>query len=409
MTSDIPSTETTIPVDIDRAPLVMDAASTEQPATPPTPVATVQPVVAIKATGITKAAPKPDPKPDPTIKPAPSPEVVATRRTPLHNFLLSAWQMLQTLIAKWYDDRILQQAAALSYFTIFSIAPLLIIVVAIAGLVLGHNAVQADVLTQVEALVGKDGAQLVTTMVNSLSQPAASIPAAILGFVALVLGAIGVFGQLKASLNQIWHAPIRQSAGPVKDLLDVARQVALLLLTVLVMGLLILMSLLIDAVLSSIGTFVNTHIGDPLLISAPLWSLVNLGISFTLTTLMFAAIYKILPDVAIAWKDVWFGSILTASLFTLGKFLIGLYLGRSSVTSAYGAAGSLVVILLWVNYSAQIFFIGAEFTHIYALRYGSAAWQQRHPNAYQTLMAAKQNPTAAEAIPATPGEVTQAG
>ena len=291
--------------------------------------------------------------------------------------------MLQTLVAKWYEDRILQQAAALSYFTIFSIAPLLIIVVAVAGILLGHNVVQADVLKQIEALVGKDGAQLVSTMVDSISRPAASIPAAILGFIALILGAIGVFGQLKASLNQIWHAPSRPSAGVQKDLLDVVRQIALLLLMVLVMGLLILLSLVVGALLSAIGIFVNSQIGDPLLVSAPFWSLINFMLSLGLTTLLFAAVYKILPDVAIKWKDVWFGSFLTACLFTLGKFLIGLYLGRSGVTSAYGAAGSLVVILLWVNYSAQIFFIGAEFTHIYALRYGSAAYQQRHPNAHK--------------------------
>jgi membrane protein len=286
--------------------------------------------------------------------------------------------MVQALVSKWNEDRILQQAASLSYYTIFSIAPLLIIMIAIAGIVLGHNVVQADVTTQIEGLVGKDGAQLINTIIKSINQPAASIPAAILGFIALILGAIGVFGQLKSSLNQIWRAPIRPSAGLIKDLIDLFRQSAILMLMVVVMGLLIMLSVIVSAVLSSIAGFVDTQIGDPLRVSTALWSMVNFWVSIGLMTLLFAAIFKILPDVAIKWKDVWIGSFLTAALFTLGKYLIGLYLGRSGVTSAYGAAGSLVIILLWVNYSAQIFFLGAEFTHIYTLRYGSAAYQQRH-------------------------------
>jgi len=325
-----------------------------------------------------KVDPRPLPRSDPAIASVTSPEIAVALRSPLHILLLNIWQMLQTLVSKWNEDRILQQSAALSYFTIFSIAPLLIIVIAVAGLVLGHNTVQTDVLIQIESLVGKDGAQLINSMVKSISQPAASIPAAILGFIALVLGAIGVFGQLKASLNQIWRAPIRLSAGLRKDLLDLGRQSALLVLMVVVMGLLIMLSVIVSAGLSSVAGFVDTHLGDPLLVSITMWSMVNFVVSLGLTTLFFAAIFKILPDVAIKWKDVWFGSFLTAALFTLGKWLIGLYLGRSGVTSAYGAAGSLVVILLWVNYSAQIFFLGAEFTHIYTLRYGSAAWQQRH-------------------------------
>jgi len=278
----------------------------------------------------------------------------------------------QIIIVKWTEDRLPQQAAAISYYTFFSLAPLLIIIIAVAGLVLGRDIVQTGVMRQIQSIVGIDAANTIQSIVLAASRPAAGVPAAILGVIALIGGSLGVFGQIQSSLNQIWHVPNRPSAGFRKDALAAVQQQLILFLMVMVAGLLFLLTLASGTILTFVSTYIDAQLGNSIASAqTALWSLANFLIVLAITVLLFAAIYKILPQAPQSWRDVLVGAVLTAVLFSVGRLLIGLYLGRSGITSAYGAAGSLVVILLWINYSAQIFLLGAEFTYIYSTRYGT--------------------------------------
>jgi membrane protein len=269
--------------------------------------------------------------------------------------------LVKETFSEWSADKASRLAAALAYYTVFSLAPLLIIVIAIASVVFANA--QQQLLEQVQQLVGAEGAEQVRTMIEQTSQPSASIPATIIGVVTLLLGASGVFGQLQDSLNTIWEVQPK----PGRGILAVVKDRFLSFSMVLGIGFLLLVSLVVSTALSALTTVVGEELG----IAAAAGQVANIVISFAVTTLLFAMIYKVLPDVEIDWSDVWIGAAVTALLFTLGRFLIGLYLGRSAVGSAYGAAGSLVVILLWIYYSAQILFLGAEFTQVYARRHGS--------------------------------------
>lgn len=262
----------------------------------------------------------------------------------------------------WSSDNAARLAAALSYYTIFSIAPILIIAIAVAGFILGRQTVQTRLLAQIQSYVGKSAADLIRSMIQESNNSGASILATGLGIITLLLGASGLFGQLREALNAIW----RVEPGPSGSLLSTLSQRLLTFLMVLGVGLLLLFSLLLDTGISAVN-----HFSSGLLPGISLfWQIANQAVSFAIITLMFALIFKILPDTDIAWNDVWLGAIVTSLLFTIGKYLIGFYLGRAGTTSAYGAAGSLVLLLLWVYYSAQIFFFGAEFTQVYAKYYG---------------------------------------
>ncbi|HEX2908604.1 MAG TPA: YihY/virulence factor BrkB family protein [Phototrophicaceae bacterium] len=270
--------------------------------------------------------------------------------------------LLKTAFDEWNKDNAPRLAAALSYYTIFSIAPLLIVVVAIAGAVWGPEAVQGRLDEQIQGMIGAQGADLVQQMVQNARHPADNLIATLIGLATLLLGAAGLFVQLKGALNTVWEVqpPPQGIWGTIKTQL-------LSFTMVLGVGFLLLVSLVISAVIAALSNFINGMIGNVEFVL----QLLNFAISFSFITLLFALIYKFLPDIKIEWRDVWIGAAFTSLLFTIGKTLIGLYLGNSGVTSTYGAAGSLVIVLLWVYYSAQILLFGAEFTQVYARKYGS--------------------------------------
>jgi membrane protein len=284
----------------------------------------------------------------------------------------SVGAFLREVYAQWSGDRALTHGAALAYYTLFSLAPLLVLVIAIAGLAFGRAAAQGEIVTQMAGLVGEDGARMLEGMIVRASQPASGAIATVVSLATMFFGASGVVGQLQGSLNQIWEAP---PPAPTSSAVRHALQRrALALGMILGVGFLLLVSLVLSAALSALRDLVAQHLPIAAEVIPPL----NFAFSFLVITALFAMIYKVLPDVRLEWRDVWIGSAVTALLFSIGKSLIGLYLGRAGVTSVYGAAGSLVLVLLWIYYSAQLLFVGAEFTEVYARMYGS-----RRPEAAQ--------------------------
>ena len=255
--------------------------------------------------------------------------------------------------------------AALAYYTMFSIAPLLLIVVSVAGMFFGQEAARGEVFNQLERLMGAQGAAAVESLLLSASKPTESTLAAVIGTVALVVGATTVFAELQSALDRIWRAPARRISG----LWSLLRARLLSIGMIMGLGFLLMVSLLLSAALSAFEKWWSPAFGG----WATLAQVANVVVGFLLTTAIFAMIYKIMPRVQVAWRDVVVGAAVTALLFTVGKFLIGLYIGRAGVTSAFGAAGSLAVMLVWVYYSAQIFLMGAEFTWVYAHTFGSRA------------------------------------
>jgi membrane protein len=277
--------------------------------------------------------------------------------------LRAIWQLLKETFQEWSDDKASRLAAALAYYTIFSIAPLLIIVIAIAGAVFGEDAARGEIVRQIEGFVGRDGAEFIEIAIKNASMPQVGTIASVISIVVLLLAATGLFVELQDSLNTIWEVQPR----PGRAINNLIRKRFLSFLMVLGIGFLLLTSLVISAVLTAVTTyFTNLLPGTESIVQ-----LVNFLISFAITTVLFGLIFKVLPDVKITWKDVLIGAAITSLLFSFGRFLLGQYIAISSFASAYGAAGSLVVILAWVYYTAQILFFGAEFTQVYARRYGT--------------------------------------
>jgi membrane protein len=276
----------------------------------------------------------------------------------------SLWQFAKTVVTQWLEDQPFQLASSLSYYTLFSLAPLLIIAIAVAGLVFGREAAQNQVVETLRGLIGQDSAKAVQDMIeNASNKPRTGVISTILGVVALLFGAGGVVGQLQTSINMIWGVTAKSGQG----VWGIIRTRFLSFAMVLGIGFLLLVSLAITAFVAGLSQVMGSLLGGAKVIA----HVSELVVSFGLVTVLFAMIYKFLPDVQIRWRDVWIGAALTSVLFTIGKFLIGLYLGTSGVTSIFGAAGSLITVLLWVFYSALIFFLGAEFTQVYATHYGS--------------------------------------
>jgi membrane protein len=266
-------------------------------------------------------------------------------------------RVIRTALTEWKRDRAPKMAAALAYYTAFAVAPLLLIAIAVAGLVFGPDAARGAVVSELAGLVGPESAEAIQEILRSAWKPKSGIVATVLGAAALLLAASGVFGELQDSLNVLWKVRKRPGRGILGTLKD-----RFLSFTMVVgIGFLLLVSLVVTAMLEALGGALSAWGGGGLVVRA-----VNLVISFGVITLLFAAMFEVLPDAETRWKDALVGGAVTALLFTVGKFLIGLYLGKSSVGSAYGAAGSFVIFLLWVNYSAQIVFLGAEFTRAYA-------------------------------------------
>jgi membrane protein len=280
------------------------------------------------------------------------------------------FKLLKEAFSEWQEDKVSLLAAALAYYTVFSITPLLVIAIAIAGFVFGRDAAQGEIVQQINGLVGEQGAQAIEMGLANADKPQLGSIASIISLLILLIGASGVFAQLQEALNTVWNI----KAKPNRGIWQFIRKRLLSFGMVLAIGFLLLVSLILSAMLSGIGKLqINLLPGF-----TPLWQLLNFVISFGLIVLLFALIYKYLPDVKIRWQDVWVGAIITALLFTIGKFLIGLYLGRGSLGSAYGAAGSLIVFLAWVFYSAQILLFGAEFTQVYTRKYGTKIRPNKH-------------------------------
>ena len=276
------------------------------------------------------------------------------------------WRVYRVLIDSgkaWIAHRGASKGAALAFYTLFSMTPILILAIAVAGYFFGAEAAQGEIIAQLQGLVGPNGAQAIQAVLAAARDPASGLVAAFVSGVLLLVGATSVFTELKNSLDDLWGIEQPRQSG----IMTLLRTRILSFGIILVLAFLLLISLIVSAALSVLARYA----GDVWSSSAPALVTLSSFISFSVIACLFAVIYKMLPNVKLAWRDVWTGALVTASLFSLGKYVIGLYLGNSAVASGFGAAGSVIALLLWVYYSAQIFFLGAEFTRQYALRFGS--------------------------------------
>ncbi len=278
------------------------------------------------------------------------------------------YRLARQSVTAWIDDYAPSMGAAISYYTVFSIAPLLIIVIAVAGLVWGRDAVQGEIVAQLTGLIGQDGAIGVQALIESANKPAKGVLATLISVGVLLVGATTVFAELQSALDRVWDVPPSQKASGIWATL---RARLLSLGFILGLGFLLSVSLVFSAAVAALGGWANGLF--------PGWEvvlqIVNTAISLGISSLLFAMIFKLMPQARVSWRDVWVGAAVTAVLFEIGKALIGLYIGKSSVTSSFAAAGSLVVLLVWVYYSAQIFLLGAEFTWVFAHEHGSLRGQ----------------------------------
>ena len=280
-----------------------------------------------------------------------------------------AWTLLRQTFIEWYYDKVPQLGAALAFYTALSIAPLLVIALRVATIFFGEDAARGEIHHQIQSLVGEAGSKAVEDMLVNANQPAVGFSATALSLVTLFIGASSMFGQLQDSLNTIWKV----KPNPDRGWLATIHDRFLTFSMVLVIAFLLLVSLVISAVLSAIGVMLEQTRASWIVSPQTL----DLLISFTVVTVLFAMIFKILPDIKIAWSDVWRGAVVTAALFTVGKMAIGYYLGHSTMASSYGAAGSFIVLLVWLYYSAQILYFGAELTQVYARHFGSKTRQEK--------------------------------
>ena len=285
-----------------------------------------------------------------------------------HHWLMRLKFVLIESLSSWVDHRASSKGAALAFYTLFSMTPILVLAIVFAGYVFGVEAAQGEIVAQIQGLVGSNGAQVIQALLASARDPDSGRVTTLFASVLLLVGATSVFAELKDSLDEMWGIDKpRQSAFSV-----LLRTRLLSFGMVLVLAFLLLVSLVISATLNLLEHHAYGVLGS----SAADLSRISSFISFGVIACMFAVIYKTLPDAPLSWRDVWIGAVFTAGLFSLGKYVIGLYLGNSGVASSFGAAGSLIALLLWVYYSAQIFFLGAEFTRHYALWFGSLKYQR---------------------------------
>ncbi|MEO8446868.1 MAG: YihY/virulence factor BrkB family protein [bacterium] len=277
--------------------------------------------------------------------------------------LKDTWGLIVQTFYEFIDDKALKMSAALSYYASFSLGPLLIIIVSVAGFIFGDEAARGEIFKQINYLIGNDGAQMVETILKGASDKPTGIIATLLSLVFLLLGAIGIFVELQESLNVIWGVELR----PGRGIWGFVKTRLVSFSMIVATGFLLMISLLINTAISLFSSYLSgVFEGLP-----ELAQVFNVLSSFIVIALLFALIFKYLPDVMISWRYVWLGAFITSALFTLGKFLIGLYLGNSSYSSTYGAAASLVILFIWIYYSGVILFFGAEFTQVFRKRYGS--------------------------------------
>ncbi len=280
-------------------------------------------------------------------------------------------RLLKDTVQEWNEDNVPMLAAALAYYTVFSLAPLLLIAIAIAGAFLGEEAARGEVVAQFQGIVGRPAADAISALIDNANKPnSGGTIATIVSIAVLLFGASGVFGQLQMALNIIWEVKPK----PGRAVKSFIQSRFLSFAMVLVIGFLLLVSLVLTAILSLISGYFGNFVPGFLIVG----KILNFVISFGVITFLFAAIYKFLPDAKIPWSNLWVGAAVTAILFNIGRFLIGLYLENGSVSSSYGAAGSLIVILIWVFYSAQILLFGAEFTQVYSKYRGKPIQPSKH-------------------------------
>lgn len=279
------------------------------------------------------------------------------------------WALMKETVSAWSDDYAPSMGAALAFYTIFSIAPVLVIVLAIAGFMFGEEAARGELFSRIRAFLGDEAATAVQGIVREAGEPGRGIVAAVTGVAAMMIGATTVFAELQGDLNRIWRTPGESGGGWMQI---VTRRLTAFVL-VLGIALMLLLAIVASTALSVIGDWWSAYLGG--------WNIVlqvlNFAIIFAAITTAFALIYKYVPEAGVAWSDVWLGAAVTAVLFLIGRYLIGLYLSTAGVGSGFGAAGSLVILLMWVYYSAQVFLLGAEFTWVYAQRYGSRSGGKR--------------------------------
>ena len=306
-----------------------------------------------------------------------------------------SWNLLKATFSDFLEDKAMQLAAALAFYTIFSLGPVLIIVISIAGAIWGEEAARGELVEQFRGIAGDAGAQQIEQLIENAGQSDKGVVASIVGFVTLLIGATGVFGQLKESLNTIWEVQPK----PGRGLINLLTTRLLSFGMVLAIAFLLMATLVGSAVISAFGKYTGQYLPVP---EGVLYA-IDLVFSVGIITVLFAAIFKWLPDVQSGWRVVWMGAFVTAVLFAAGKFALGLYLGRSTVASVYGAAGSLIVILLWVYYSAIIFLFGAEFTQVYATMWGKEIRPAKHAMAMTAEARAQQGRVAKNATSARNG------
>jgi len=300
-------------------------------------------------------------------------------RKPLRCF---RWSDIRFLLVEsfgeWSRHKGSRLGASLAFYSLLSLTPLLLVVVSIAGLAFGEKAAEGQIVTQISGLVGHQGASAIQALLRSTRNPARGTLATAVGIATLLFGASGVLLELRDALNTIWEVPPNPSRG-LRSILVVFKERLFSFALVLAIGFLLLVSLVLNAWIAALGTYFSTVLPAP----EPLLHVANIVFSFLIVTGLFAAIYKTLPEVKLEWRDMLLGAAVTALLFTIGKFAIGLYLGKASFASAYGAAASVVILIVWVYYSGQIFFFGAEFTRAFSLRYGT------HPAARPEIVIAR--------------------
>lgn len=313
-----------------------------------------------------------------------------------------AWELPRDAFSAWVEDFAPSMGAALAYYTIFSLAPMLVIVIGIAGFFFGEQVAQGEIFVQLNDMVGATAASAIEALLQSVSEPGKGIIAATVGVVTLMIGATAVFGELQSALDRIWKVPNARRGG-IRDLLF---KRLLSFGMVLGLGFMLLVSLILSAALAAFSKWWGSVLDG--------WSMVldllNYGVTFLIITGLFAMIYKFMPSVKISWRDVWVGSLVTSVLFIVGKWAIGLYLSTTDMASGFGAAGSLVVLLAWIYYSAQIFLLGAEFTRVFAQQHGSQAGLQAMAVAQATATAAataNPDPMAVEKPVAVAAEETE--
>jgi membrane protein len=304
--------------------------------------------------------------------------------------LRSSWSLVKEAASEWSEDKGPRLGAALSYYTVFSLAPLLLLVISVAGLVFGRAAVEGRIFGELTGILGPDAAHLVQTAVAKASHPRGGIIGAAIGLAVLILGATGVVSELQDALNTIWKLVPK----PNRGVWGLVRTRLLSVAMILALGFLLLVSLVLSAALSAMTGWLRVWLGNIVFLG---W-VVDGAIALAVITTLIALIYKILPDAEVRWRDVWVGALATAVLFLIGKYLIGLYVGKASVASAFGAAGSLAVLLVWIYYSAQIVLLGAELTRLYANHFGAKV----RPNTES--MPARQAQTLPPRPEAVPGE-----